>query len=190
MRESEYKINELILNRWSAKAMSGEELSDNELMTLFEAAKWAPSSYNNQHWRFIYAKRGTTYWDKFFDLLFESNQNWVKNASVLILMISRKNYEHNEKPIRTRSFDAGSAWENLALQAISMNLVVHPIGGFDLNRAKEVANVSDDYEVEIMIAIGKKGKKEDLPKEMQEREVMSDRKPLNEIVFEGNFNER
>src|SRR3989344_3580333 len=76
MRKSDYKINKFILNRWSSRAMNGEKISNEELMTLFEAARWAPSSLNNQHWRFIYAERGSKYWDGFFNLLFEGNQKW------------------------------------------------------------------------------------------------------------------
>jgi len=170
--------------------MNGEKISNEELMTLFEAARWAPSSLNNQHWRFIYAERGSKYWDGFFNLLFEGNQKWCNNAAILIIMISKKKYDMKDEEIRTRSFDAGSAWENLALQAITINLVVHPIGGFDVIKAREVAKVPYDYEIEIMIAVGKKGKKEDLSEELRKKEVMSDRKPLNQIVFEGNFHER
>ena|SRR3989344_6901330 len=186
-RKPGYKINPLILSRWSPRAMSGESLTDKELMTLFEAARWAPSSYNNQPWRFIYAKRGTSNWDKFMDLLVEFNQSWAKNAAVLILIISKKNFEHNNKPSVTHRFDAGSAWENLALQAMDMKLVAHGMEGFDYEKARKVLKVPNDYDVEAMIAIGKMGKIEELPKELQEKEVPSDRKPLNEIVFEGEF---
>ena len=76
MRNSNYKINKIILDRWSPRAMSGEELNDDELMPLFEAARWAPSSYNNQSWRFIYAKRDSKHWNKFFNLLIEFNKKW------------------------------------------------------------------------------------------------------------------
>src|SRR3990167_10919926 len=115
-RVSGYDIHQLILNRWSSRAMSGEKLTDQELMPLFEAARWAPSSYNAQLWRFLYAKRNTENWNVFFDLLVEGNKTWAKNASALILVISRKNYEFNEKPAVTNRFDAGAAWENLALE--------------------------------------------------------------------------
>src|SRR6476659_3296729 len=96
-RRSQYKINPLILNRLSPRSMTGEELNDDTIMTLFEAARWAPSSFNNQPWRFIYAKRNTKYWDKIFDLLVESNKVWAKNAGILIVVISNKNFEYNGK---------------------------------------------------------------------------------------------
>ena len=90
--------------------MTGEELTDEELMSLFEAARWAPSSYNNQPWRFIYAKTNTEHWDRFFNLLVEANKVWAKNARALVVVIARKNFEHNEKLARTNQFDTSAAW--------------------------------------------------------------------------------
>ena len=124
-RKANYDIDSLILNRWSPRAMSSEEMKEDEFMPLFEAARWAPSSYNAQPWRFLYAKRGTENWDKFFNLLVEFNQSWAKTASLLVVVISRKTFEHNEKPAVTHQFDAGSAWENLALEASKRGLVAH-----------------------------------------------------------------
>ena len=95
IRQTKYKINPLILHRWSPRSMTGEELDDDIIMSLFEAARWAPSSYNNQPWRFIYAKRNTSHWDKLFNLLAEPNKVWTKNAAVLVIVIDRKNFEHN-----------------------------------------------------------------------------------------------
>jgi nitroreductase len=102
-----YKINPLILNRWSARSMTGEELCEVDIMTLFEAARWAPSSSNNQPWRFIYAKRNTEHWNKLFNLMVEGNKIWTKNAAVLVVVISRKNFEHSEKPSKTYQYEAG-----------------------------------------------------------------------------------
>ena len=186
-RKATYNINSLILNRWSPRSMTGEELSHEELMSLFEAARWAPSSYNNQPWRFIYAKRNTQQWDKFYNLLVEGNKSWAKEAAVLVVVISRKNFEFNEKPSITHELDTGAAWENLALEATSKGLVTHGLQGFDYERAREVLEIPDRYDVLAMIAIGKKASKENLPTQLQEREFPSDRKPLKEIVMEGNF---
>jgi nitroreductase len=113
IRQSKYKINPLILHRWSPRSMTGEELDDDTIMSLFEAARWAPSSYNNQPWRFIYAKRNTSHWDKLFNLL-AANKVWTKNAAVIVVVIARKNFEQNEKYSITHQLDAGAAWENLA----------------------------------------------------------------------------
>ena len=186
-RKAEYSINPLIISRWSPRAMSGEEISDEELFALFEAAKWAPSSYNNQPWRFIYAKRNTKHWQSLFNLMVEFNQSWTKNAAALVVVISHKNFEHNEKPSRTHSFDAGAAWENLALEATLRGLVTHGMEGFDYDKARKLLQIPDNYDVLAMVAIGKRGKKEDLPKELQEREAPSQRKKLKEIVMEGKF---
>lgn len=177
----------MILNRWSPRAMSGEKLTNGELMPLFEAARWAPSSFNGQFWRFIYAKRGTKNWKSFFNLLAKPNQAWCKDAGVLVVILSRKNFEYNGKPARTHSFDTGSAWENLALEGTRRGLVVHGMQGFDYTKAKKVVKAPKNYDVMAMIAIGKKGKKKDLPEELQKMESLSQRKPLKEIAMEGKF---
>ena len=186
-RMSEYSINPLILNRWSPRSMTGEELNDEDIMSLFEAARWAPSSFNNQPWRFIYAKRNTGYWDRLFNLLADTNKSWAKNAALLAVVISRKNFEFNGKPARTHQFDAGSAWENLALEASSRGIVAHGMQGFDYEKARTELRIPADFEVMAMIAIGKRGPKEDLPTELQDKEKPNDRKALKDIIMEGTY---
>ncbi len=186
-KKSDYPINSLIFKRWSPRAMSGESITQNDLMTLFEAARWAPSSYNNQPWKFIYAMRDTPEWKTIFNLLVEFNQNWCKNAAVLIVIISKNNFDYNNKNSRTHSFDTGAAWENLALQATHMNLVSHGMEGFDYDRTKKELAIPDDFTVEAMCAIGKPGKKEDLSSDLQKKEIPSDRKPITDFVFNGKF---
>ncbi|MBI5390214.1 nitroreductase family protein [Candidatus Woesearchaeota archaeon] len=187
MRTKEYPCDDLFVNRWSPRAMSGEKISKEELFTLFEAARWAPSSYNGQPWKFIYAVRDRPVWHALFECLGDFNKQWVKNAAVLVLTISRKNFEHNNKPARTHSFDTGSAWMSVALQARMMGLVAHGMEGFDYEKAKKTAKVPDDYTVEMMFAVGKNGKKEDLPAEIQNSEFPNGRKKVNEIAWEGTF---
>jgi nitroreductase len=186
-RKAEYPVDPLFLNRWSPRAMSGEPLTDDELMPLFEAARWAPSSYNAQQRRFLYGRRDTPDWNTFFDLLTEGNKVWAKNAAALVVVISRKNFEHNERPSRTNMYDTGAAWENLALQGSLKGLVVHGMQGFDYEKARTVLKIPDHYEVCAMIAIGKKGRKEDLPENLQKIEAPNDRRPLAEIAIEGTF---
>ncbi|HYJ01698.1 MAG TPA: nitroreductase family protein [Nitrososphaeraceae archaeon] len=190
IRKVENNINPLFVNRWSPRAMSGEEISHDDLMGLFEAARWAPSSYNNQPWRFIYAMRNTDHWQRLFSLLIDWNKIWAQNAAVIVAVISRKNFEFNEKPAITHQFDAGAAWENLALEATTRGLVTHGMQGFDYNEARKALQVPDSFDVMAMIAIGKLGQKENLPSDLQEREYPSDRKSLKEIVMEGKFIER
>ena len=186
-RKTEYPIHPLILSRWSPRAMTGEELSEKELFALFEAARWAPSSYNNQPWRFIYAKKNTPHWDRLFSLMGEFNQAWTKNAAALIVVISKKTFDHNGKPSRTHSFDTGAAWENLALEASARGLVTHGMEGFDYDKAQKELGVPEDHEVMAMIAIGKRAPKETLPQQMQDKEIPSTRRPLKEIMMEGKF---
>jgi nitroreductase len=186
-RKPSFEITTLLLNRWSPRSMTGEEISQDALMSLFEAARWAPSSFNNQPWRFVYAKRNTEHWNRFFSLLNEGNKIWAKDAAALVVVLSRKNFEYNEKPSITHQFDSGAAWENLALEAASQGIVTHGMQGFDYERARQELNVPDNFDVMAMIAIGKRGPRENLPPKLQEKEFPNDRKPLQEIVMEGNF---
>lgn len=186
-RKTEHVISSLILNRWSPRAMSGERISQEELLILFEAARWAPSSNNNQPWRFLYAQRETSEWDIFFNLLTTANKTWCQQAAVLIVVASKKTFDYNGKPSITHSFDTGAAWENFALQGSLMGLVVHGMQGFDYQRAQNDLDIPEEYTVEAMIAVGKLGKKEDLPVELQAREFPSSRKELSAFVFKGKF---
>jgi nitroreductase len=167
--------------------MTPAELSDEELFPLFEAARWAPSCYNAQPWRFIYAKRNTHHWQPMFDLLVDFNKSWCVHAAVLGLTIAKTHFEHNGSFSKTHAYDAGAAWENLALEGVRRGLVVHGMGGFNATMAKKVLNIPEGFEVIAMFAIGKPGPVEALPQELQEREAPSDRKSLKEIIFEGSF---
>lgn len=184
-RKNEYNIDLLILNRWSPRSMTGGKLTDGEIMPLFEAARWAPSSFNAQPWRFLFAKRDNKQkFDLFLSVVNDWNKMWVKNAAVLIVLMSRKNFEHNEKPSRTHSFDAGAAWQNLALEGAKRGLVVHAFEGFDYELAKKKLKISDDFDIQCMIAIGKLAKKEKLSDEkMRENEFPSQRKKLSEVAI-------
>lgn len=186
-RSPGYDIAPLFVNRWSPRSMTGESLNEDEFMALFEAAKWAPSSYNNQPWRFLYARRDSDNWSIYFDLLSEENKTWAKRAAVLVVMVSKTTFDYNGEPSRTHSFDTGAAWQNLALEGARRGLVVHGIGGFDYERAAAVLSVPSEYTIEAMAAIGVRASPNALPPEMQEREEPSDRKPLDDIVIEGAF---
>lgn len=178
------EINPVFVNRWSPRGMTGEELDDEDLMA---PARWAPSSYNNQPWRFIYAKRNTESWNRLFDLLVEGNKAWAKDSAALVVLISRKNFEYNGKPSVTHQLDAGATWENLALEACFRGIVTHGMEGFDYQRARQELDVPEDYDVMAMIAIGRKGSKEKLPTPLRDRESPTDRKPLTEIIMEGKY---
>ncbi len=186
-RKPDHPIEPIFVNRWSPRAMSSEPIIDGELMSLFEAARWAPSTYNEQEWRFLYARRDTSHWPVFLGLLMEANQVWCRNAAVLMVMSSCKVFARNGRPNPVHTLDAGAAFENLALQGSTMGLVVHGMAGFDRDRARTALKIPTDYEVEAMIAVGRPGDPDQLPTELRERETPCGRKLINEIAREGIF---
>jgi nitroreductase len=186
-RDPAHDIDPIFPNRWSPRAMTGEPLPESAYRPLFEAARWAPSSYNNQHWRFVYAARGDDDWEAYLDLLGERNRAWARDAAVLVVVASKTTFDHDGKPARTHSFDAGAAWQNFALEGARRGLAVHAMEGFDYERAHETAGLPDDVEVEAMVAVGEHGDPDDLPDPLAEREAPSDRKPLDEIVSRGTY---
>lgn len=186
-RKADHPIDKLFLDRWSPRAMSGEAVSDEELMALFEAARWAPSSYNNQPWRILYARRDTDHWELFFNLLVDFNQSWAGKAGALLIFISKTTFDRNGQPSVTHSYDTGAAWASLALQGWLKNLVVHGMEGFDYERARTDLAIPADFQVEAMAAVGKPGKVEDLPTELRDRESPSERRKLDQTICEGKF---
>ncbi len=178
-RHSDHPINPLLLDRWSPRSMTGEELTDSEIFSLFEAARWAPSSYNEQPWRFLYAKKNSQEWPLFFDLMIDFNKGWTKNAGLLGLVISHRFFERNHKNAHTHSFDTGAAWMSLALEGSSRGLVVHGMEGFDYEKARSVLEIPEDYQIEAMFAVGKKAPLAALPADLQEREKPSERKSIH-----------
>src|ERR1043166_4713171 len=170
-READYPVDKLFLDRWSPRALSGEEMPEEELMILFEAARWAPSSYNNQPWRILYARRGTEHWPLFLGLLVEGNRVWAEQAAALLLFVSKTTFDFNGQPYPTHSFDTGAAWENLALQATLKGLVAHGMQGFDYERTRTALNIPEGFNVEAMCAIGKPADPSTLPDDLRAKEV-------------------
>ena len=186
-RTPDYPIEPLFIDRWSPRSMSGEPLDDAELMRLFEAARWAPSTYNEQERRFLYARRDTPHWPAFFGLLMEANQAWCDRAAVLMVVLSHKVFTRDGKPNPVHTFDAGAAFENLALQGAAMVLVVHGMAGFDRGKARTTLAVPEDYDVEAMVAVGHPGDPAELPPQLQAREVPTGRNAVREFIREGPF---
>lgn len=186
-RVADHPIDNLFLDRWSPRAMTGESISRELLMSLFEAARWAPSSYNNQPWRMLYATRESEHWELFLNLLVDGNKVWAKNAAALVLFISQKTFGFNGAPSITHSFDTGSAWENLALQGWLKSLVVHGMQGFDYEGARQQLNIPEGFDVEAMVAIGMPADPATLPDDVRAREAPSDRRKLEETICEGPF---
>ncbi|WP_306052335.1 nitroreductase family protein [Natronococcus wangiae] len=186
-REPDHELDPLFVNRWSPRAMTGEPLEKEEFLPLFEAARWAPSAFNNQHWRFIYATREDEEWETFVDLLVEGNRTWATDAAVLAVIVSKTTLDHNDEPAPTHSFDTGAAWQNLALEGARRGLAVHGMAGFDYERAAEELDVPEEFAVEAMVAVGERAPPETLSDDLREREQPSDRKPLAEILHRGGF---
>jgi nitroreductase len=186
-RKAEHAIEKFFVDRWSPRSLLPDAISKDDLAVMFEAARWAPSSYNNQPWRILYARNGSEQWPLFYNLLVEQNQAWAKNAAVLVLIISNKKFDHNGKESPTHSFDAGAAWQNLALQAWLKGYVAHGMQGFDYARAQKDLEIPEDFQVEAMVALGREGPKEALPEPMQKMETPNDRRPLSGTVAEGKF---
>lgn len=186
IRHPEYPVEPIFVDRWSPRAMSGEAISREELLILFEAARWAPSSMNNQPWRMLYAQRSTPYWPQFFDLLLDGNKLWCVNAAALVVVVSKSTFD-NGKPCRTHTYDSGAAWMSLALQGSMMGLVVHGMQGFDYERTRIALAIPEEFQVEAMAAIGRPGNIADLPEQLQTRETPSERRALTQSVCEGSF---
>ncbi len=186
-RKPAYPIESIFYSRWSPRAMSGEPVSDGELKQLFEAARWAPSSYNEQEWRFLYARRDTAEFARFMEFLMEVNRAWCVNAAVLIVLLSHKVFTRNGQPNSVHTLDAGAAFQNLLLQGSAMGLVTHGMAGFDRERVRAALGVPADYAVEAMIAVGRPGDPDALPAGLRERELPTDRMPIESFAREGGF---
>jgi nitroreductase len=187
IRKNQFDVNELFPLRWSPRAFSTNEVDEKDLMSLFEAARWAASSYNEQPWRYIYAKKGSEGWNEIFSTLIEFNQLWAKNASYLIVIVSKDYYDLNKKDYFNSYFDTGASWQNFALQATLKNLITHAMGGFDKELLAKKINLPERHSIQAVIALGKKGNVKDLPKDLQDIEKISTRKKINEFVFENKF---
>jgi nitroreductase len=180
-------IDPLFVDRWSPRAMSGEPITHEELFTLFEAARWAPSSGNSQPWRMLYAHRDTESWARLFGLLAEGNKTWCVNAAVLVVFVSQTMREGTDRPLPTHAYDTGSAWMSLAYQAWISGYVAHGMAGFDYGRARTELDVPDGFQVNAMCAIGRPGPLDTLPEALRARETPSPRKAVEEFAFEGRF---
>lgn len=187
LRKPKQEINELFWQRYSPRALSGELIEEEDFMKIMEAARWAPSSYNEQPWRFVYAKRKTELFDQFFEFLFEGNKIWAQRSSHLLILTSKKTFTKNGKDNVVHAFDTGAAWENLALQASELGYVAHGIGGFDKERVRKELKIDPEYEVHAMIALGKHGDIKELPENLHEGEKPNTRKEIDEILSEGYF---
>jgi nitroreductase len=184
-------IHDLIRRRWSPRAFSDRPVEAEELRSLFEAARWAPSSYGDEPWRFIVAtKENPEEFDRMLQCLVELNIRWARSAAVLIISVAHLKFSQTGGPNRHALHDVGLATENLMLQAFDLGLYVHPMGGFHVGKTREVFNIPADYEPVAAIAVGYPGEPESLPEDLRKIELgPRTRKPLQELVFTGTWGE-
>lgn len=185
-RTANPRVLPIIVNRWSPRAFDGSAMPQEDLDAILEAATWAPSAYNHQPWRFVYAHRADEAgFARLLGGLIPFNQSWAKDAAVLLYVLSEQQMGDNAN--HSHSFDAGAAWANLALQATAMGYHAHGMTGLDFAAAKDALGVPEGYRIEAAVALGRQGPAAQLPEGLREREVPSARKPLAEVAFAGTF---
>ena len=187
--DTQYPIHALLQKRWSPRAFSGKTVSTEALGSLFEAARWAASCYNEQPWRYIVArKEDTEEYDRLMSCLVEGNQAWAMQAPVLMLAVTKKTFTFNDKPNAHARHDLGLATAGMMLQAAALDLYMHAMGGILPERAAELYRVPDDFQVATGIALGYLGDPDSLAEPMKTTELEARvRKPLEEIVFASSW---
>jgi len=188
-RTADPRVHQLFVDRWSPRAFDESAIPDADLAVIFEAAGLAPSAFNYQPWKFLYARRGDAHWDSFLSALVPFNQSWAKDAGVLVYILSdtRITQDESETDFYSHSFDAGAAWAQMALQATALGYHAHGMTGLDFDKARDVLAVPPRFRVEAAVAIGRRDEPERLPEGLREREVPSTRKPIDEIAVAGPF---
>jgi nitroreductase len=185
-------IHELISERRSIRAFADKSIDDETLSELFEAARWAPSSRNEQPWRFIVSrKEERETFAKIISCLNENNRIWAQHGSVLFITLVKKTFSDNRQPNSHALHDVGQAIGNISFQATALNLFLHQMGGIDREKIKLVFEVPDDFDVVSVIVAGYRGNPEMLPENLHERELQPRiRKNLDELVFSNKFGEK
>lgn len=184
---TDFPVTPIIAGRWSPVIFDPAPLTNAELGSLFEAARWTPSCYNEQPWRFIYTQKGDAGREEMENLLSEGNA-WARNAGVLIVGFGKKTFTRNGKPNHYHLYDTGAAAMSMALQAEAMGLVSHQMGGFASDKANAVLGLSDDFAVASMMAIGRPGETSNAPAELIERQKSPrTRNSQDAFVFKGRY---
>jgi len=182
-------IHELLANRWSGRAYdAAQSVSKEQVTSLLEAARWAPSCFGDQPWRYVVCNKADNLqaWQAAFDCLVPGNQGWAVNAPVLLLICADTLFGHNDKPNKWAAYDTGAATENLCLQATALGLMAHQMGGFDADKARTTFKVPERYQILAMVTVGYQAAVESLSGEVKERELAArSRKPLDELFFNG-----
>jgi nitroreductase len=184
-------IHDLIAHRWSGRAYDpGKPVMREQVIALLEAARWAPSCYGDQPWRFVIWNKAEDMagWQAAFETLSPGNQTWVKDAPLLVLVCADTLFNHNGQPNRWAQYDTGAAAENLCLQAVALGLMAHQMGGFDAEKIRAVAGVPAQYIPMAMIAVGVPADPSTFSPEVAERELAPrKRRELGELFFNGKW---
>lgn len=190
-RTPNHPIEPLFIHRWSPRAYQSASMPSSDLFSMLEAARWAPSAYNTQPWRFLYSLRDDAHWHIYLSLLDAGNANWAGDASALIVVLSDTEMpdDKNRPPTQSRyhSFDTGASWAQLALQATALGYQAHAMAGIDFDRTRKKLAVPETFRIEVVIAIGKPAAPSILPPALQVREKQSQRRPLSNTAFAGIF---
>lgn len=191
LRLTKRPVDRLFLERWSPRAFDGSGVAQHDLDTILDAARWAPSAFNYQPWRFLYAHRDSPDWARFLGLLLPFNAAWAARAGVLLFILSDRLIETGGSsppaPSHSHSFDAGAAWALLALQATQLGYHSHGMSGIDLEKARQELEVPDRFRIEAAVALGRRAEKDILPENLQAREAPSERHDLDSYAYAGNF---
>jgi len=186
---AQFSIDPLLANRWSPRSFADRAVEPAKLRQLFEAARWAASCYNDQPWYYLVATRDDpAAFQKMLACLMEGNQVWAKAAPVLAISVARMKFAHDGSPNRHAQHDVGAASASLALEAESLGLAIHQMGGFDANRARDTYHIPPDHEPMAAIAIGYPGDPAALPDKLREREMAPrSRRPVSTFVYSGDW---
>lgn len=191
VRVTEQPISALFTDRWSPRSLTSETISDAELLRLLEAARWAPSAFNNQPWRFVYVLRDSPEWAAVHGALIEFNQMWTAHAAALVVVLSKETLVSPQtgafQANPSHAFDAGAAWMSVALEATASGWSTHAMTGLDFARMREAIGASEGFAIDAAFAVGRRGPADVLPDMLKAREAPSPRKPLAAIAAAGRF---
>lgn len=194
LRKPDHPIDPQFIDRWSPRAFTGEPLTREQMLTLLEAARWAPSASNSQPWRFVYGLKGTAAFETILQGLMPGNQPWAKEAGALLVFVAATQAEapgqDEPRPLPWHSFDTGSAWMSVALQAQKSGLAAHGMAGFYGDQLRQSLGVPGTHAILAVAAIGHQGDAATLPEPYRAREIPSTRRPLSELACEGRFDLR
>lgn len=188
MSSSLNSLNPLLRQRWSPRAFADGDVSPSTLALLLEAARWAPSCYNDQPWYFLVTRRGRLGYQNLLECLVPQNQAWAATAPVLVLAVARPSFAHNAMPNRHAWYDLGLAAAQLIVQATTLGLAVHQMAGFDAERARQCCAVPAELEPAVVLAIGYQGDPDRLPEGVVEKDpALRERKAIAEFAFDGRW---